>query len=137
MQGGNDQMSSLCRRQSRLDGFFITHLADQDDIRSLTERCAKTGYIAFCIQADLSLSYNTLIMAVQILDRILQRDNVSIARFVDLINDAGKSRALTASCRSGHQHKALRHLGDFNNHIRNMQVSKIRKIEGDHTDDRC
>ena len=137
VQGRNDQMTGLCRSQCCLDGFFIAHLTNQNNIRCLTERCAKARHVAFGIQADFSLGNNTLIVPVQVLDRILQRDHMGIACLVDLVNDTGQRGTLTASRRSRYQNKALRHTGNIDDHLRDVQIAEIRQVECDHTDNSC
>ena len=128
-------MTGLCRSQCCLDGFLIAHLTNQNNIRCLTERCAKPRHVAFGIQADFSLGNDTLIMTMQILDRILQRDHMGIACLVDLVNDAGQCGTLTTARRSGYQNKPLGHAGNIDHHLRNMQVMEVRQIECDHTND--
>ena len=119
-------MTGLCRSQCCLDGFFIAHLTNQNNIRCLTERCAKARHVAFGIQADFSLGNNTLIVPVQVLDRILQRDHMGIACLVDLVNDTGKCCRLTASGRTGDQRHPFAAKTEIDDRIRDSQHMIIR-----------
>ena len=76
-------------------------------------------------------------MPVQVLDRILQRDHMHVACLIDLVNDTGQRGTLTASRRSRYQNKALRHTGNIDHHLRDVQISKIRKFKTHYPDNRC
>ena len=76
-------------------GLEVTHLSKQYDMRALTQSSSEPRHVTYGIHADLSLAYYTLIMSVQILYRVLQRDHVRFLRLVDMVNDARQSRRLT------------------------------------------
>jgi hypothetical protein len=49
-------------------------------------------------------------MAVDVLDRILQSDDMGIPVMVDFIYDASQCGGFTTACRAGNKYKALRFL---------------------------
>ena len=92
MQGREDEVAGLSRCQGCLDRLTVTHFADQDDIRVFTEDGAKAVRVCPCILADFSLVNQAHIRLVNVLHRILQRDNMLFSRMVDLVQDRGQGR---------------------------------------------
>ena len=107
VQRGEDKMSGLGCRHGCLHGLIVAHLSEKNDIRALAQGGAQGGCIAFCIRADLSLTYDAFIMPVEKFQRVFQRDDMLFLIPVDMVDDAGKRGGLSASCRSGHQHQSF------------------------------
>ena len=128
-------MTGLRCSHCSVDRLVITHLAEQDDIRTLAQRRAKCGQVAFRVRADFSLGYDAFFVAMQELKRILERDHVILAFVVDPVNEAGECCGLTASGRSGHKNHATSGVCEIHDGIRNVQFTRLRKREGNHTDD--
>lgn len=58
---------------------------------------AQSGDVARAVAADLTLAHNALIVAMDVLHRILERQNMSRARTVDLVDDTRERCGLTAA----------------------------------------
>ena len=107
MQRREDEMAGLGGSQGGLDRREVTHLADQDDIRVLPQDGAQALRVGLRIGADLALIDDALVRRVDVLDRILQRDDVLVPRMIDLIEDRRQRRRLTGAGFTGDQHDAL------------------------------
>ena len=113
-------MSCLRCRNGNTDCFKVTHLSYQNDIRIFTE-CSPEGIgIALGIQSDLSLVYHGHLMTVKILDRIFQRDHMTLPVIVDLVNDSRQCGRFTASGWAGNQHHAVVCFRKLHNRVRYM-----------------
>ena len=107
VQRRKDEVAGLGGGQRGLDRREVTHLADQDDVRILTQDGAQTLRVGLRVGADLALIDDALVRRVDVLDRILQRDDVLIPRVVDLVEDRRQCRRLTGAGFTGDQHDAL------------------------------
>ena len=83
-------MAGFRRDQSRFDGLQVTHFADQDHVRILTERTAKSLGERTRIDVDLALRYKGFFVAMEKFDRVLDRDDMAVALLVNMVNDRGK-----------------------------------------------
>ena len=61
-----------------------------------------------CVRADLPLVDDAALVAVQELDRILDREDVLRALAVDLVDDRRERRRLTGAGRAGDEHQTTR-----------------------------
>ena len=107
VQRREDEVAGLGGSQGGLDRREVTHLADQDDIRVLPQDGAQALRVGLRIGADLALIDDALIRRVDVLDRVLQRDDVLVPRMIDLIKDRRQRRRLTGAGFTGDQHDAL------------------------------
>ena len=107
MQRREDEVAGLGGGQRGLDRGEVTHLADQDDVRVLTQDGAQALRVGLRVGADLALIDDALVRRVDVLDRILQRDDVLVPRMIDLIEDRRQRRGLTGAGFTGDQHDAL------------------------------
>lgn len=80
MQGGEDQVARFRRRQCGLNGIEVAHLADEDNVRVLTQDRPQAVCVASGVFADLALVDDALIRLVDVLDRVFQRDDVAAPR---------------------------------------------------------
>ena len=70
------EMAGLGGHQRRLDRLVVAHLADEDDVRVLAQRRAQRGREAARVDVDLALVDDRLLVLMEELDRILDRDDV-------------------------------------------------------------
>ena len=89
------------------DGLEVAQLADQDDVGILAQRRAQRILERVGVGAHLALVDQALLVAVHELDRILDRDDVLVARLVDVVDHRAQRRRLARSGRAGHQHQPL------------------------------
>ena len=80
VQRPEDEVARLGRGQRGRDRLEVAHLADEDHVRVLAQRCAQRLGEADGVGADLALVDDAALVAVQKLDRILDREDVLRAR---------------------------------------------------------
>ena len=108
MQRGDEEVARLGGLHRGIDGFRITHLADQDHVGILAQRRAQPGAEVVGIHADLALRHRAVDVAVQEFDRVLEREDVPMLVLVDVIDDRRHRRALARAGHTGHEdHPAL------------------------------
>ena len=115
MQGSKNDVARFSRGNGSFDGFQVTHFADEDDVRILSQRAAQGLGETWNVDADLTLIDRRRLVGMVVLDGVFQRDDVVVHVLVDVGDHAGQSRRLTTSGRPGHQHQAAwpsNHLGD-------------------------
>jgi hypothetical protein len=94
VQGAEGEVARLGDRQRRLDRLEVAHLADQHDVGVLTEDVLERALEALGVRPDLALVHDAVLVLVQVLDRILDRDDVLALLGVDLVDDRRERRAL-------------------------------------------
>ena len=114
---------------------MVTHLAEQDDIRTLSQRAAQRVNIVYDVIADLTLCDDTLVVAMDKLDRVLHRDDVSLSRLVDVVNHAGKRCGLAAAGRACNKDQTGTQASRPHYGFRNSKLGSIRKSEANDTQD--
>ena len=70
------EVARLGRAQRRADRLLVAHLADQDHVGVLAQHAPERLGEGVRVEADLALVDDRLLVAVQILDRVLDRDDV-------------------------------------------------------------
>ena len=78
-----------------------------------------------------------LVVAVQELDRILDRHHVRRARLVDVVDHRRERRALAAAGRAGDQHEAALFLGDRLEHRRQPELVDRADLHRDDAEDQA
>ena len=77
VERGEDEVARLADRQRRLDRLEVAHLADEHDVGVLPEDVLERVLEALGVGADLALVDDAELVRVQVLDRILDRDDVA------------------------------------------------------------
>ena len=126
MQRREDEVAGLGGGQRGLDRGEVTHLADQDDVRVLTQDGAQALRVGLRVGADLALIDDALVRRVDVLDRILQRDDVLVPRVIDLIENRRQRRRLTGAGFTGDQHNALLQRREAAHHLRQAECVERR-----------
>ena len=116
-----DEVAGFGGGQRGLDRGEVTHLADQDDVRVLTQDGAQALCVGLRVGADLALIDDALVRCVDVLDRILQRDDVLVPRVIDLVENRRQRRRLTGAGFAGDQHDALLQRREAAHHLREPQ----------------
>ena len=70
------EVAGLGGRQRRLDRLLVAHLADQDHVRVLAQDAPQRALERHRVDADLALVDHRALVAVDELDRVLDRDDV-------------------------------------------------------------
>ena len=105
-------MAGLRGRDGQRDGLQIAHFADHDDIRIFAQRAAQRGAERFGMGVHFALVHLAALRCEEIFDRILQGDDVIVARAVHLLDQRGKRRALAAADRTRDQNQPVLELGE-------------------------
>jgi len=132
MKAGEQQLSGFRRRHGNLHSLPIPHLSQQDHIRALPQGAAERRHIAGAVNMDLPLADDALSVPVDILHRILQRQDMSAAAVIDLIDDAGQRSGFSRACGPCYQHDPLFHIGNLHDLRRNMGLLCRRQAKADH-----
>ena len=122
VQRREHEVSGLGGEQRRFDRFEVAHLADEDDVGILAQRAAQRVRERRRVDRDLALVDDRLVVAVQVLDRVLDRHDVRRARRVDVVDHRGQRRALAAAGRAGDEHEAALFLRDPLEHRRQAEL---------------
>jgi hypothetical protein len=98
------------------------HLADQDHVRVLAQHAAQRVLERVRVRADLALADHRAQVAVDELDRILDRDDMSGARAVDVIDDRRERRRLAGAGGAGHEDDSARLFRELCDHRRQAEL---------------
>ena len=113
-------MPGLCCRHCSTDCLIVSHFTQLDDIRCLSETRPQSCQIILRINGNFSLTDQGLVIAMQLLNRILQRYNMCRPFLSDLVNDARLRRGLTTACRTGKNDHAVLLLGNEHHLFRDL-----------------
>src|ERR1044071_7740885 len=91
MQSRDAQVSGLGELDAVLHRLAVAYLADHDDVRRLTQSVLQRGVPGLGIDADFAVRYDATTMRMHVLDRILDRDDVT-ATFLVAVTDHGRQR---------------------------------------------
>ncbi len=135
VQRGEGEVPRLRDPQRGLDRLEVPHFADQDDIRVLAERGAQRGAERRGVGMHLALVHEAVLVLVDVLDRVLDRENVLLALGVDLVDHRGERGGLAAAGRAGDQHQALRPLGELGDDRRQAEIVEAADAFRDQPED--
>ena len=97
-------MSGLRCLEGGGDGLQVSHLTHQDDLGGLAQGGPQGVGEILGVGANLSLIDGRLVVAVEILDRILNRDDVYRLVVVHPVDERRQRRGFARAGRAGHQH---------------------------------
>ena len=80
VQGREDEVAGLRRGQRGVDRLQVAHLADEDHVGVLAQRALQRAGEGLGVRPDLALVDDALLVPVQELDRVLDREDVLLAR---------------------------------------------------------
>jgi hypothetical protein len=105
VQRRDHQVPGLGRGQCQPHRLGVAHLADDEDVRHLAERCAQGGGVVGRVDADLDLLDDRPPVLMFVLDRVLDRDDVAGLAAVDLVHQRRQRRRLPRACGAPHEHE--------------------------------
>ena len=100
VQRREDEVARLGHGEGDLDRVDVAHLADEQDVGVLAEGGAKCAVERGAVEADLALADRGRLVVVDVLDRVFDREDVTSAILVDLVDDRGE-RTWTCPIRWG------------------------------------
>ena len=106
------------------DRLEVAHLADEHDVRVLAQRRAQRVREAVGVAVHLALVDQAVLVRVEVLDRILDREDVVVPLGVDLVEHRRQRRRLAAAGRPGDEHEAARPLGQRREHRRQPELAE-------------
>ena len=116
----------LERRFHRLQ---IAHFADEDDVGILAQaRRAAPFEKLFGVAVDFALVDEAVLVRVDVLDGIFNRQDVTVPLGVDLVEHRRQRRRLAAAGRTGDEHEAARAIGQGCRAPREAEIAETRGI---------
>jgi hypothetical protein len=107
VQRPEHQMAGLGDGEGRRDRLEIAHLADLDHVRILAKGRPQRARKGVRIGPDLALDDHRLLVMVDVLDGVLDRDDVDGPRPVDPVEHRRHGRRLPRPGRTGHEDKPV------------------------------
>ena len=135
VQRAEHQVAGLRRLDRDRDGLEVAQLADQDDVRILAQRRAQRVLERVGVRAHLALVDQALLVLVDELDRILDRDDVILARLVDVVDHRAQRRRLARAGRAGDEHQPLVQLAQLQDVRRQAELlggQDLRRDDAEH-----
>ena len=117
-------------RSADFDRLEVAHLADEDDVGILAQRRAQRVREAVRVAVHLALVDEAALVLVDVLDRILDREDVLVPLAVDLVDHRRERRRLAAAGRTGDEHEAARPLGERREHRRQPELVEAPDLLG-------
>ncbi len=126
-----DQVTYLGGGERRGDRLVVTHLADQDHVGVLAHDVAERIGVALGVDPDLALVHDALLIGVQHLDRVLDRDDVAFSGAVDVVDHRGQRGRLARAGGTGHQDESTRLVGETPEDLREAEFGDAGALGGD------
>ena len=117
-------MTGFGRRHGCTGRLNVSHLSNKDHIGIFAKRRTHSGREIGHIGVELSLMNEAAYISVNVLHRVFDRDNVALAIEIDLVNQRGQGRRLTASGRSCHDDQSIAEVGKISETGRQVPVGK-------------
>src|SRR6185503_15506271 len=112
VERGKHEVAGFRGFERNLGSLKISHLADEDYFRRLSQSRAKGGRKVSRVVSDFTLVDRRAFVQVKVLDWILDGDDVVILLLVDDVDDGGLRGALAGAGWASHEDKAVAQLGD-------------------------
>ena len=118
MQRGQTQVAGFCKGNRMLHRFAVANLAHQNHIRRLAQGIFQRRFPAIGVQTDFTLCNYAILVRMDKLNRVFNRDDMTVGLRVSPIHHGRQRRRLTRASRTdqnrqtalGH-HNVFEHLG--------------------------
>jgi hypothetical protein len=137
VESRKDEVAGLGSGQRRRDRLEVSHLAEEDHVGVLAERAAQSVGERRCVRAELALVDDAPLVAVQELDRILDRDDVLGLRAVDLVDQGGERRRLPRAGRPRDEHETARLVAELVEGRREAELLETLQVGGNEAERAC
>ena len=101
-----DEVAGFGQGERELDRLDVAHLTDEQDVGVLSKGRPQRPFEGWAVDTDLSLIDGRKVVLVDVLDRVLQRQDVQGPRVVDPIDDRCQGGRLAGSGRAGDEHES-------------------------------
>ena len=135
VQRRKEQMPRLRRLHGGVDRLRVAHFSNENHVRILPQRGAQSHAETFRVHTNLALCHRTLKVAVQKLQRVLQRHNVLLLRGVDVVDHCRHGTRFSGPRRPGDEHHAALRASNSLEHVGQMQRLEGRHLKRNHTHD--
>src|SRR6185369_5058937 len=135
VQRRKHQMPRFRSLECDFDRLTIAHFTDEYDFRRLPQRGTKRDGEAGRVRVKLALVDRGVLVRVQKLDRIFDRDDVVVVNLVNQVDDRCQSRTLTAASWSSHQHDSVFDIYYLFQYFRQIEITKARRSHRYHAHD--
>ena len=134
VEGREHEVTRLRRLESRTHGLDVTHLTDEDDVRVLAHRGTQRRREVLRVLTHLALRDDRLLVLVENLDRVLDRDDVHLTVRVDEVDHRCERRRLARTRRAGDEHEAARLERKVPDDPRDAELGEARRAHADETE---
>src|SRR5207247_5899105 len=136
VQRAEDEVAGLRGGQCRRDRLQVAQLAYEDDVGVLAQSGAQRLCEAGRVGTDLTLVDDAALVAVEELDRVLDREDVLRPVAVDLVDQRGERRRLTRARRARDEDEPARLLGELVQRRRDAELLERLQLGRDETEGR-
>ncbi|RMO57057.1 hypothetical protein ALQ39_05749, partial [Pseudomonas amygdali pv. eriobotryae] len=131
MQGRDRQVAGVGKRQRMLHGLAVTNFADQNHIRSLTQRVLQRRAETAGIDPHLALVDDGLLVAMDEFDRVFNGDDMAAGVAVAVIDQRCQRGRFARAGGTDEQHQAVLFHDHIEQYRRQEQVLETRNIQLD------
>ena len=135
VQRRHDEVAGLGCGQGGADRLGVAHLADEDDVGVLAHRGAQRDREVGRVVTHLALGDDRLLVRVQDLDRVLDRDDVDLLVGVDEVDQRGQGRRLAGAGGARDEHEATGLERELADHLGHTQLDERLGADGDAAED--
>ncbi len=134
MQRRERKVAGLGDGERRGDRLEIAHFSNQDNVGVLAKAVLERRREGLRVGAHFALVDDAALVAVDELDRVLHRDDVTLPLLVDLVDDRRERGRFARARRARHQDQAARPLRQLRHHRREAELVEGADVEGNHAD---
>src|ERR1022692_3679383 len=101
MDCGEYKVTGFRRLESDVHRFDVSHLSNENNVRRLTQNMPQSDIEVISIDAYFTLTDDRLLVLVDKLNRVFNRDNINLPMCIEEIDHRGKSCRLAGAGGSG------------------------------------
>ena len=129
VQRREDEVAGFRGLERRVEGVEVPNLADEQDVRVLSEHAPQRLAKAVGVGSDFALVDAALDVAVQELDGVFDRDDVRVPVLIDVVEHRRERRRFSGARDSSDENQAARHQCDPFAHLGQIELSDRLRLE--------
>ena len=118
------QVARFSDPQRHLDRFEVTHFADEHDVRVLAKCGAQRRAERMSVSSDFTLVDHAVLMVMQKLDRVLDRQDMFVTVDIDLVDHRRERGRFTGTGRAGDEDQAARLFAKIRDDLRQTEIAR-------------